>query len=50
MRQIKVMLLRLENWCDINGVESVGLSVFKTSGVERVGADIAVGLYEHEER
>jgi hypothetical protein len=34
MRQIKVMLLRLENWCDINGVESVSLSVFKTSGVE----------------
>lgn len=34
LRQIKVMLLRLENWCDMNGIDSVSLSIFKTSGVE----------------
>lgn len=34
LRQIKVMLLRLENWCEMNGIESVGLQIFKSSGVE----------------
>lgn len=34
LRQIKVMLLRLENWCEMNNTESVNLNTFKTSGVE----------------
>ncbi|NOQ30020.1 MAG: AAA family ATPase [Helicobacteraceae bacterium] len=34
LRQVKVMLLRLENYCEINGYESVSLEIFKNSGVE----------------
>lgn len=34
LRQIKVLLLRLENWCEMNGLESVDLNSFKKSGVE----------------
>lgn len=34
LRQIKVMLLRLENFCDMNGIERVDLATFKSSGVE----------------
>ena len=34
LRQIKVMLLRLENFCDMNEIESVNLAIFKSSGVE----------------
>lgn len=34
LRQIKVLLLRLENWSEMNGMEVVGLDSFKSSGVE----------------
>ena len=34
LRQIKVLLLRLENWCEMNEVASVDLNCFKRSGVE----------------
>lgn len=34
LRQIKVLLLRLEVWCELNAIESVSLKVFKQSGVE----------------
>jgi len=34
LRQIKVMILRLENYCDINAIESVDLKTFRASGVE----------------
>ncbi|MBN1839753.1 MAG: ATP-binding protein [Campylobacterales bacterium] len=34
LRQIKVLLLRLENWCEMNGLKSVDLNCFKKSGVE----------------
>lgn len=34
LRQIKVLLLRLENWCEMNGLASVDLNSFKKSGVE----------------
>jgi len=34
LRQIKVMLLRLENFCAINGYEEVNLKLFKESGAE----------------
>jgi hypothetical protein len=34
LRQIKVMLLRLEKFCEMNGIDSVDLATFKASGVE----------------
>lgn len=34
LRQIKVLLLRLENWCEMNGLTNVDLNSFKRSGVE----------------
>jgi len=34
LRQIKVMILRLENYCDINDIDDVDLKTFKASGVE----------------
>lgn len=34
LRQIKVLLLRLENECEINGIESVNYKQFKDLGVE----------------
>lgn len=34
LRQLKVLLLRLENWCDMNGLDSIDLARFKSSGVE----------------
>ena len=34
LRQVKVFLLRIENWAELNGVESIGLKLFKQSGVE----------------
>ena len=34
LRQIRVMLLRLEDYCEMNGYESVDLATFKKSGVE----------------
>lgn len=34
LRQIKVMLLRLENFCAINGYAEVDLKLFKQSGAE----------------
>jgi len=40
LRQIKVILLRLENFCKINGIKSVDLKTFKASGVEH-GVDKA---------
>lgn len=35
LRQIKVMLLRLESWCEINGVSEVDMKTWQKSGVER---------------
>ncbi len=34
LRQIKVLLLRIESWCELNGVNSMSLKLFKQSGVE----------------
>lgn len=34
LRQLKVLILRLENWCEMNDLNSIGLARFKTSGVE----------------
>jgi len=34
LRQTKVLLLRLESWCEMNDVESVNVKTFKESGVE----------------
>jgi len=34
LRQITVLLLRLEKYCELNGIEEVNLSIFKNSGVE----------------
>jgi DNA transposition AAA+ family ATPase len=35
LRQIKVFLIRLEEWAELNDVERIGLNEFKASGVER---------------
>lgn len=35
LRHTKVLMERLEDWCEINGVDRVNLKTFKTSGVER---------------
>lgn len=34
LRQVKVMLLRLENYCEMNDISHVTLELFKKSGVE----------------
>jgi len=34
LRQTKVLLIRLENWCEMNDVDVVNLEVFKRSEVE----------------
>jgi len=34
LRQIKVLLIRLEKVCEINGIKEANLELFKTSGVE----------------
>lgn len=34
LRQIKVLLIRLEKYCEINDIESVDLKIFKQSGAE----------------
>jgi len=34
LRQIKVLLTRLESWCEINGILSCDLKSFKLSEVE----------------
>ncbi len=34
LRRIKVFLLRIESWTEMNEVESIGLKLFKQSGVE----------------
>jgi len=35
LREIKVFLIRLEEWADLNEVESIGFKEFKSSGVEK---------------
>lgn len=34
LRQLHALLTRIENYCDINGLESINLATFKLSGVE----------------
>lgn len=34
LRQIKVLLIRLEKYCEVNDIESVDLKIFKQSGAE----------------
>ena len=34
LRRIKVFLLRIESWAEMNGVASMGLKLFKQTGVE----------------
>lgn len=34
LRQIKVFLLRIESWAELNGIQSMSLEMFKNSGVE----------------
>ena len=34
-RRMKVLILRMEKWADINGVEKMGLKLFKQSNVEK---------------
>jgi len=36
LRQIKVFLLRLEAWAELNGVDRVDLKLFRQSGVEKM--------------
>ncbi len=35
LREIRVFIIRLEEWANLNDIESVGLSEFKASGVEK---------------
>jgi len=35
LREIRVFLLRLEDWAELNDAKSIGLSEFKASGVEK---------------
>ena len=34
LRNIRVLLIRLEKYCELNGYESVDLKIFRESGVE----------------
>ena len=35
LRRIKVFILRIEKWAEANGIESMGLKLFRQSGVEK---------------
>lgn len=35
LRRIKVFILRIEKWCENNGLEEMGLALFRKSGVEK---------------